>query len=133
MTCIPQFQLFSLATRRRVRTFSFAIFLSLLALSCKSQYPAGTRQTRAGDEKAARQVKTARVEETPFGEAVNANGTLAAYDQTTASVKVPGRLRSITVDLGSVVRRGQVIAQVEPQDYNCAYNSRGGPCPSAST
>ncbi|MGI8918251.1 MAG: efflux RND transporter periplasmic adaptor subunit [Pyrinomonadaceae bacterium] len=118
MTCIPQFQLFSHATRRRVRAFSFAIFLSLLALSCKSQYPAGTRQTRAGDEKAARQVKTARVEETPFGEAVNANGTLAAYDQTTASVKVPGRLRSITVDLGSVVRRGQVIAQVEPQDYN---------------
>lgn len=118
MTCIPQLQLFSRATRRCVRAFSFAIFLSLLALSCKSQYPAGTRQTRAGDEKAARQVKTARVEETPFGEAVNANGTLAAYDQTTASVKVPGRLRSITVDLGSVVRRGQVIAQVEPQDYN---------------
>src|SRR6185503_7525317 len=60
----------------------------------------------------------ARVEETPFGVAVNANGTLAAYDQTTASVKVPGRLRTINVDLGSVVRRGQVIAQVEPQDYN---------------
>jgi len=27
-------------------------------------------------------------------------------------------LRTITVDLGTVVRRGQVIAQVEPQDYN---------------
>ena len=70
----------------------------------------GARQNRAGGDQAARQVKTARVEETPFGEAVTANGTLAAYDQTTASVKVPGRLRSITVDLGSVVRRGQVIA-----------------------
>ncbi|MEP6637586.1 MAG: efflux RND transporter periplasmic adaptor subunit, partial [Acidobacteriota bacterium] len=77
----------------------------------------GTRQNRAGDT-TARQVKTARVEQTPFGEAVTVNGTLVAYDQTTASVKVPGRLRSITVDLGSVVRRGQVIAQVEPQDYN---------------
>ena len=63
-------------------------------------------------------MKTARVEETPFGEAVTVNGTLAAFDQTTASVKVPGRLRTITVDLGSVVRRGQVIAQVEQQDYN---------------
>lgn len=90
----------------------------LFLVACKSDYPAGSRQNRTGDGKAVRQVKTARVEETPFGEAVTANGTLAAYDQTTASVKVSGRLRTITVDLGSVVRRGQVIAQVEPQDYN---------------
>lgn len=88
------------------------------AISCKSDYPAGQRQGRPGDAKAARQVKTARVEETPFGEAVTVNGTLAAYDQTTASAKVPGRLRSITVDLGSFVKRGQVIAQVDPQDYS---------------
>jgi RND family efflux transporter MFP subunit len=44
-------------------------------------------------------------------------GSLAAYDQATVSVKVPGRLRSITVDLGSVVQQGQVIAQIDPQDY----------------
>jgi RND family efflux transporter MFP subunit len=48
---------------------------------------------------------------------VTANGTLAAFDQTTASLKVPGRLRTISVDLGSVVARGQVIAQLEPEDY----------------
>lgn len=90
----------------------------VISVACKSDYSAAQRQNRPGDNKAVRQVKTARVEETPFGEAVTANGTLAAYDQTTASVKVPGRLRTITVDLGTVVRRGQVIAQVEPQDYN---------------
>lgn len=94
------------------------LLVLLFVVSCKSDYPAGPGQNRAGDSKAARQVKTARVEETPFGEAVTANGTLAAYDQTTVSVKVPGRLRTINVDLGSVVRRGQVIAQVEPGDYN---------------
>jgi RND family efflux transporter MFP subunit len=101
----------------RIVVVSLAV-LALVNGACKSQYPSGAQQNRAGDSKTARQVKTARVEETPFGEAVKANGTLAAFDQTTASVKVPGRLRSITVDLGSVVRRGQVIAQVEPQDYN---------------
>jgi RND family efflux transporter MFP subunit len=90
----------------------------LLSIACKSDYPAAQRQSRPGDGKGARQVKTARVEETPVGEAVTANGTLAAYDQTTVSVKVPGRLRFITVDLGSVVRRGQAIAQVESADYN---------------
>jgi multidrug efflux pump subunit AcrA (membrane-fusion protein) len=52
-----------------------------------------------------------------MGRSVNVSGTLAAYDQATLSAKVPGRVRSITVDLGSVVRRGQLIAQLEPQDY----------------
>jgi RND family efflux transporter MFP subunit len=62
-------------------------------------------------------VKTARVEQTPFGETVSANGTLAAFDQSTAGVKVAGRLSTISVDLGSIVRRGQVIAMIEPNDY----------------
>jgi RND family efflux transporter MFP subunit len=48
---------------------------------------------------------------------VMALGSLAAYDQATVSVKVPGRLQTITVDLGSVVQQGQVIAQIETQDY----------------
>lgn len=91
---------------------------ALFFTSCKSDYQASTRQGqgRAGD-KPARQVKTATVAETPFGETVTANGTLAAFDQTTVSVKVPGRVRAISVDLGSVVSQGQVIAQVDPEDY----------------
>lgn len=90
---------------------------TVYALACKSDYQGASRQGRPGDNKTARQVKVARVEQTPFGETVTANGTLAAFDQSTAGVKVAGRLSSITVDLGSVVRRGQMIAQVEPQDY----------------
>jgi len=87
------------------------LLLALVGAACKSDYPATAQQGRPGGEKA-REVKTARVEETPFGEAVTVNGTLAAYDETVASAKVPGRLRTITVDLGTVVRRGQVISQV---------------------
>ncbi len=95
--------------------FIAAFFLT----SCKSDYQASARQGqgRPGEAKAARQVKTTAVAETPFGETVTANGTLAAYDQTTVSVKVPGRIRAISVDLGTVVSRGQVIAQVDPEDY----------------
>src|SRR5436190_5300709 len=102
------------------KRFLIAGFFLALALSisaCNSGYPASTTQSRSGDPKSDRQVKTAKVAETPFGETVTANGTLAAYDQTTVSVKVPGRVRSISVDLGSVVSKGQVIAQLEPEDY----------------
>ena len=91
--------------------------LPLLVGACKSDYQGSARQNQPGDNKATRQVKTARVEETPFGETVTANGTLAAFDQSTAGVKVAGRLSSISVDFGSVVRRGQMIAQIEPNDY----------------
>ena len=90
---------------------------ALFFVSCKSDYQASQRQGRTSDNRAPRQVKTTAVAETPFGETVTANGTLAAFDQTTVSVKVPGRVRTISVDLGSVVRRGQVIAQVDSQDY----------------
>ncbi len=90
---------------------------TVIFVGCKSGYQGSAQQARPGDNKSARQVKTARVEETPFGETVTANGTLAAFDQTTAGVKVAGRLNSISVDLGSVVRRGQMIAQIEANDY----------------
>jgi len=93
------------------------VFGAIIYSSCKSDYPATARQGRPEDNKTARQVKTVAVVEAPFGESVTANGTLAAFDQTTISVKVPGRLRNISVDLGSLVRRGQVIAELEPTDY----------------
>jgi RND family efflux transporter MFP subunit len=52
-----------------------------------------------------------------MGRNVTVTGTLAAFDQATLSAKVPGRVRSITVEAGSRVRRGQVVAQLESQDY----------------
>src|SRR5882672_1571820 len=104
---------------RSIRFVAGLLFCVLVAVfaACKSGYQGSAQQTRPGEIKSARQVKTARVEETPFGETVTANGTLAAFDQSTAGVKVAGRLSSISVDLGSVVRRGQIIAQIEPNDY----------------
>jgi RND family efflux transporter MFP subunit len=95
------------------------ILAALFFVSCKSDYQAQQRsnQNRPGAPAGVRQVKTAAVAETPFGETVTATGTLAAYDQTTVSVKVPGRVRVLSVDLGSVVARGQTIATVDSEDY----------------
>lgn len=92
------------------------VIISFAASACKSGYPASSRQPGANNAPA-RQVKTAQVVEMPVGQSVTVSGTLAAYDQTTVSVKVAGRLRSISVDLGTVVKRGQMIAQLEPEDY----------------
>jgi RND family efflux transporter MFP subunit len=103
----------------RVFCFTTGVLLvvaALISMACKSGYPASTSQG-GGKSVPAREVKMARVAEMPVGQTVTVNGTLAAYDQTTVSVKVPGRVKMISVDLGSVVSRGQMIAQIEPEDY----------------
>ncbi len=91
----------------------------LACAACKSDYPASGQQRPAGEGRGgeAREVRVARVSEMPVGTSVTVAGTLAAKDEATLSVKVPGRLSSVPVDLGSVVRRGQTVAQVEQQDY----------------
>src|SRR5215831_8376491 len=91
--------------------------LVVAATACKSDYPASGKTANSDGKSQPRQVKTVKVAEMPVGETVTVNGNLAAYDQTTVGMKVPGRLQTIGVDLGSVVHKGQVIAQLEQQDY----------------
>ena len=91
-------------------------------MACHSDTPASAQQNRPEasapkETSPPKQVKVVRVIDTPLERTTVALGSLAAFDQATISVKVPGRLRSITVDLGSLVQRGQLIAQIEPQDY----------------
>ena len=91
--------------------------LPLAVAACKSDYPASGKAASPDAKAPARQVKTATVVETPIGESVTVNGNLTAYDHITVGMKVPGRLQTISVDFGSTVRKGQVIAQLEQQDY----------------
>lgn len=48
---------------------------------------------------------------------VSAPGTLAADEEATLSFKVAGRLNDLRVDLGSRVRKGQLVAQLEPTEF----------------
>lgn len=117
--------------------FALLTLLVFGSLACKSDYPASGKAAIPDGKSQPRQVKTAKVVEMPIGQTVTVNGTLAAYDQTTVGVKVPGRLQTISIDLGSVVHKGQVIAQLEQQDYKLrvqqaeaalAQRARGSGC-----
>src|SRR5438067_2755604 len=101
----------------RAKVFCLLLLLTAILSACKSDYPSSGKAASPDSKSAPRPVKTAKVIEMPIGETVTVNGTLAAYDHTTVSMKVPGRLQTISVDLGSVVHKGQVIAQLEQQDY----------------
>lgn len=82
-----------------------------------------TGETKASQEKqvaaspAPRQVKVLQAVEQRVARTVVATGTLAAEDQVVVGTKVPGRLAEISVDLGTRVRRGQVVARLDASDY----------------
>ena len=108
----------NLSSRARALVAACLASAALFCGACKSDYPASGQQKQPGEGSGeARTVKVARVAEVPVGASVSVTGTLAAQDEATLSVKVPGRLGGVSVDLGSVVRRGQTVAQVEQQDY----------------
>ena len=103
---------------RHMAIWGVVVSLSWLGVGCQGESPASAQQTQSrADASASRSVRVTRVVQVPLERAVTALGSLAAYDQATVSVKVPGRLQKISVDLGSIVRQGQVIAQIETQDY----------------
>jgi RND family efflux transporter MFP subunit len=116
----PLFRVEHLNLLSRARAILLVCLATLVLFfgACKSEYPAGGQQKPPGGGGGeARQVKVALVSEIPVGSSVSVTGTLAAQDEATMSIKVPGRISAVTVDLGSVVRRGQVVAQVEQTDY----------------
>ncbi len=84
-----------------------------LVVSCSRSEPP---KTGGGSDKP-RAVRVTRVDWRKMERLVTVTGSLLAREEATLSVKVPGRLRTIAVDLGSVVKAGDVLAQVEPADY----------------
>ena len=68
-------------------------------------------------EMAERPVNVARAEARAIPRAIHVTGSLAAQEQSTLSAKVTGRLERLSVDIGSVLRQGDLVAQIEPRDY----------------
>jgi RND family efflux transporter MFP subunit len=64
-----------------------------------------------------REVRVMPAAEVRMPRTVALTGTLAAEDQIVLSLKVTGRLADLAVDLGSPVRRGQVVARLDPTDF----------------
>jgi RND family efflux transporter MFP subunit len=100
----------------RTRSFSLPFFglIGGLLIGCGK---AGDIQTPAKNPESAQPVKIARVQLQPMTREITVTGTLAAQEKSTLSAKVAGRLQYLPVDLGSLVHRGDVLAQVEPTDY----------------
>lgn len=87
----------------------------LLLGSCSGPYSGG--KIAAAKETKSVNVKTLPVEFSNVPEVITANGELLAEEQAMVSAKVPGRVTKLYVDLGSIVKAGDIIAELEKDDY----------------
>jgi RND family efflux transporter MFP subunit len=98
--------------------------LALGSLSaCRGELPANAAQEKPKATPQAqpgappREVRVVPTAERALPRTVAATGTLAAEDQITLSAKVAGRVERIDVDLGTRVKRAQVVAQLDQTDF----------------
>jgi RND family efflux transporter MFP subunit len=89
----------------------------LLLSSCVFSACRDTPSAAASRADDARAVRVATVTRAPVARTIVVTGTLAAEEQVVLSLKVTGRLQELLVDLGSPVRRGQVIGRLSPTDF----------------
>lgn len=92
----------------------FLLVLALASAACRDGSDARAEAARGVD---ALDVEVGVVRQVRLDRTITVSGALAAEEQAVLSMKVPGRLARLHVDLGSAVRAGQALAQVEPTDY----------------
>jgi len=93
------------------------VLATALALSgCDGSGSAAVPAAAPGRDAKPRPVKLVPAQELVTDRRVSATGTLAADEQVVLGTKVAGRVGELLVDLGSPVRRGQVVARLDPTD-----------------
>lgn len=94
---------------------SIVVVILCTLVACSGPYSQPKVAAKEGE--AALAVKVEPVVASNIPEIITATGELLAEDQATVSAKVPGRVKKIYVDLGSAVTEGQVLAELEEDDY----------------
>ena len=93
----------------------FVAFALIILAACSGPY--SEQKAAAKSEPPTPSVDTFRVESISLPAVVNANGELFAEELANISTKVPGRVTKLNVDLGSLVETGEVLAELEKDDY----------------
>ena len=122
-------RLLNLRTKLTTLIFLASLLVSISFIaSCKSGAqpagkggpPGGGGRGGAGGGEGAGQPKNVTLvaaSDQTLIQVVTATGTLAADEQASLSFRVAGRLAQLSIDLGSVVRKGQPIAKLETLDF----------------
>jgi membrane fusion protein, multidrug efflux system len=111
--------------RKLFRFFAPTLALSALLAGCGGDPAAAGGKGKGGQQQGkdgkaagpAREVRLATAEEGRLARTVEVSGTLAADEVAQLGFKIAGRLERMLVDIGTPVRRGQVVARLAPTDF----------------
>ena len=93
-----------------------AALLAVSGVACGKDTTSASAAARAKAQES-RPVRVVAAAVGPLPRTVTVTGTLAADEEVVAGFKVAGRVSEIAVDLGSPVRKGQVLARLDPTDF----------------
>lgn len=96
---------------------ALALGAACVALAACGRDTAATASADRTDSTPPREVRVVPAAGVRVPRTVNVTGTLAAEEQVVLAMKVPGRLAELPVDLGTRVRRGEVVARLDPTDF----------------
>src|SRR5271167_2495112 len=93
-------------TRSLKSKFAVAALVSMTVAGCNKPAP---------PTEAARPVRTVTVEHRAEGEIVSLTGHVRAKDQASLAFRLDGRMIERPVNVGDVLKAGQVVARLDPQ------------------
>lgn len=93
------------------------MLLLCLAVGCHRGSGDAAPAVKPQDAGPPKSVKVKRVISVPLERMITVVGSLVAQEQAVLGMKVSGRIGKFHVDLGSLVKKGDLIAEVEPLDY----------------
>lgn len=99
-----------------------AVMATIFFMGCSSPQPATKAAASPQLPGDARRVHVAPAVSGSISRTIEVNGTLAAQDEVAVAFKVAGRIEALPVDLGDVVKQGQVIAQLDKTDLRLAVS-----------
>jgi RND family efflux transporter MFP subunit len=99
------------------RIHALAVFMAALLAVSGVACGKDTNSAARTKTQEPRPVRVVAAEVGPLPRTVTVTGTLAADEEVVAGFKVAGRVSEIAVDLGSPVRKGQVLARLDPTDF----------------
>lgn len=114
---------------RLIRNKTAVIALVLLSLclgACSSKSKEATTKADSKPDPVSIDVSTAAVVERSTNRGVEVVGSLEAEDEVTVSSQASGNLDEISVDLGSAVRRGQVIGHIDQRELKLKVDQAEG-------
>src|SRR6266545_2469829 len=109
---------------RLVLLFPFIAPLVLFGSSCARDTAGKSQNGRPGASAPKPKVKTVAVEQRQRRRAVEAVGSLFAYDEVTVSSEAEGRVEEVMVDVGDSVGKGQALARVSPVEFQLTVDQQ---------